>query len=305
MLDFQNSLQAIDFNVRIRPLYDESGNELPRDLGRAVQREDTDEIIAVCGPNFQPVQHSDVVNPLLEWLDEQGYDLHFREADRHNLHDMAGKSGAFVSSAVTDRGAVMRTNIVLGDFIEPTGHSSFLPTGPDLNFFRISILNSHNSKFAVWANTDYLRLVCMNGCARPHFSTGTYGKHTANFSVEGMTAKITAAMDMMQTDADEFGLWARTPITPKQAEYMLQRTIARLPKMPNGDDNASKSLINKILGYFQTEEQTVWGLYNACTYWQTHGDLKKNSDELTARVNRESRVSSMLRSREWKALVSA
>ena len=53
---------------------------------------------------------------------------------------------------------------------------------------------------------------------------------------------------------------------------------------------------------FAREDQTVWGLYNAVTAWQTHEKFKSNANGITALVGRETKVAEMLRSKEWNTL---
>lgn len=288
----------VNFTAQVADVFDNNGNRIPSEIGRGVYREDTGELLSICGPSFKPVQHMDVLGPVLDGLDAMGYDVQEKpQASRRDFHDLQGQKGAWVSPKVTDGGAVMRTDIILGDFIEPTGASSYLNDGPDTNFFRISLLNSHNSKFAVRANTSYLRLICMNGMTQPHFSANAYGKHTSGFNIDGLQRQIGNAMEMMGEDADKFGLWARTPVTIPQAEEFLKLTIAKLPNKANGDAHFSEPLVNKILGQFQREDQTLWGLYNAVTWWQSHDAFRKNSDRLTATIGREQKVASMLKSK--------
>lgn len=288
----------INFAAKVSDVFDANGRRIPREIGRGVYREDTGELISICGPNYQPVQHMDLLNPVLEGLTDMGYEVQERaSASRHDLYDLQGKKGAWISPKVTDNGAVMRTDIILGDFIQPTGSTSYLNEGPDTNFFRISLLNSHNSKYAVRANTSYLRVLCMNGMTQPHFSANAYGKHTSGFSIEGLQRQIGKAMEMMGEDADKFGLWAKTKITLGQAEQFLKLTIAKLPNKANGEAHFSEPLLNKILGQFRREDQTLWGLYNAVTWWQSHDSFRKNADRLTATIGREQKVASMLKSK--------
>lgn len=240
----------------------------------------------------------DIMNPILSGLEEQGYALEERaSASRHSLYDLAGKKGAWISSKEADNGAVMRTDIILGDLIQPTGSSNYMDQGPDTNLFRISVLNSHNSKYAVKVNTSYCRIICMNGMTQPHFSAGVYGKHTSNFSVDGLQNQINNAMGMMGDDAERFGLYARTPCTVEQAERFLKLTVARLHNKPNGDANFSETMVNNILTQFNREDNTFWGLYNAVTYWQTHTKIKAGSNNITSIVGREQKVAAMLRSK--------
>lgn len=293
------------FNARVMPLYGPNGQPVHPDIARAVVRDDTGETIATCGPAFKPVQHSEIVGPILSTLQEQGYELEQRNATRNSLYDLQGKKGAFVSSAFTDNGAVMRTDIILGDFIQPTGSTSYLEQGPDTMFFKVSVFNSHNAKLAVKVNTSYLRLLCMNGMTRPDFSANVYGKHTAGFSLDAMTRKISNGLDAMHNDADTFGKWAKTKIDWSQAEDMLKRTVAKLPNKASGEAHFSEPLVRKILDQFAREDQTVWGLYNAVTHWQTHSEAKLNANPLTTTIGREGKVAGMLKSKPWAELLAA
>jgi hypothetical protein len=300
-------MENIAFNAVVSDIFDAKGNRIPKEVGRGVYRDDTNELMAICGPGFKPVQHKDVVSPIITALTEQGYEIEVKAgADKRSLYDFRGKKGAWISPKVSDGGAVMRTDIILGDFIEVPGqfnsHGLKVRGSEDINFFRISLLNSHNGTYAVRANTSYLRLVCFNGITQPHFSAGAYGKHTVNFNVEGLQAQITNAMDMMGADAERFAVMAKTPLSIEAAIEMLKVTIARLPNKPTGEAHYSEPLVTKIMERFAREDQTVWGLYNAVTAWQTHEKFKSNANGITALVGRETKVAEMLRSKEWSTL---
>lgn len=286
------------FRVYVAPLVGEDGREVDPDIARGVYRDDTGDVIATCGRSFQPVQHQDVLDPILDHFSSKGYDIAFREPDQRGLYDLKGRSGAFVQRQLAKNGAIMRTDIITGDFIEPTGSTRYLDSGDDTMLFKTSIFNSHNGSLAVRVNTSYERLVCLNGMTRASFSAGVYGKHTQGFSLKAMQAQIDNALNGMDQDAETFGAWARRKITREVAETMLQRTIAKLPKDAN-ESGYSERLVSKILDRFAHEDQTVWGLYQAITWWQTHEEVKANSNALTTRINRESRVAKMLRSNEW------
>jgi hypothetical protein len=299
-------IENIDFTAVVSDIFDAKGKRIPREVGRGVYRDDTNELMAICGPGFKPVQHMDIVRPVLEGLREQGYEIEVKVgADKRSLYDFRGKKGAWISPKVSDGGAIMRTDIILGDFIEVPGQFNDhglvnrRAGGEDLNFFRISLLNSHNGTYAVRANTSYLRLVCFNGITQPHFSAGAYGKHTVNFNVEGLQKQISNAMGMMGADAERFAVMAKTYLSAEQAIEMLKATIAKLPNKPTGEAHYSEPLVSKIMERFAREDATVWGLYNAVTAWQTHEKFKANANGITALVGRETKVAEMLRSKEW------
>ncbi len=302
MYDLAPTNPHTDFTAEVRPIYTADGTEVPSEIGRGVYRDDTNEMIAVCGAAFRPVQHYEVLEPLMHHFDAEGYDVHIRNHDRRSLYDLVGKKGAFVQHNFAKNGAVMRTDIITGDFIQPTGHSAYLDSGPDTMLFKTSIFNSHNGSLAVRVMTSYERLICMNGMTRPAFSVGTYGKHTAGFSLTAMQAQIDNALAGMTTDAETFGRWARKRISREIADTMLRKTIAKLAKKNEKGVDYSERLIFKILNRFDEEDQTVWGLFQAVTWWQSHDKISEGSNPVTTLINRESRVAKMLRSPVWAEL---
>lgn len=304
-----NAITAIKddrlFNAKVMPLYGPDARPLPHEIGRAVVRDDTNETIAIAGPSFKPVQHREIVDPIIQHLEREGYALEERQTSRNDLYDLQGRKGAFIKPVFSDNGAVMRTDIITGDFVQPTGASSYLNDGPDTMLFKVSIFNSHNGSLAVRVVTSYERLICMNGMTRPEFSAGVYGKHTTGFNVKAAQAKIGNAINGMTNDAETFGAWAKTRLSVVQAEQMLKATVAKLPNKPNGDAHFSQPLLNKILTQFRHEDQTVWGLYNAVTHWQTHGERREGANILSTTIGRETKVASMLRSKAWGEMIKA
>ncbi|MFD2175704.1 DUF932 domain-containing protein [Rhodobacter lacus] len=291
------------FKVFAAPLYDHAGHKIDERVVRGVYRDDTNEVIATCGAAFKPVQHYQALDPVLDYFEGAGYAIEERKPTRHGLYDLAGKKGVFLTTGFAKNGAVMRTDIITGDFIQPTGSTGYLDKGPDTMLFKISVLNSHDGSLAVHINTSYERLICMNGMTRPSFKAGVYGKHTQNFSIEAMKRQIDNALSAMEADADTFGLWATTRLSQDKAAEVLKKTIAK-QKARGQEPSFSERFVTAILDRFAREDQTVWGLYQAVTWWQTHAETKANSNALTTLINRENRVAQMLRTEEWKALAA-
>lgn len=304
-MPFDSNYDEIGFNAVIRPILDHNGNEIPGEMARGVYRDDTDQILSVCGKSYKPVQHTDVLDPMLQTLKDQGYEIIERKPDQRNLYDLKGQRGAFASISTQENGAVMRADVIVGDFVQPTGRTSYLEQGPDTMLRRFTALNSHDGSLAVRATNGYMRLLCMNGMMDPTFTASTYGKHTANFSVDALKRQILTAADLMENDAETFGKYARTPLTIEQAETFLQKTLAKLPNKPDGTPHFSEPKVQDLLRRFHREDQTVWGLVQVMTAWATHGDLRASSGEVTARVRRDSEVAQTMRSREFAQLIAA
>lgn len=301
-------LDTLNFTTEVADIFDAKGNRIPTELGRGVYRKDTGELLSICGPSFRPVQHRDVVMPVLDQLDAMGYDLQERTADQNALYDLKGRKGAFVSSSLAKNGAIMRTDLILGDFVEPTGeNSSFLAKGPDTMFTRLSLLNAHDGSMAVNAVASHLRLVCLNGMTSADWSVNTKAKHTSGVNIEGLKARIinslSAATDPQ--NAERFATYARTKVNAEQAQSFFEKTVAKAAAAPDGTARFSKSLVDTLLRHFRAEDQTVWGLWNALTAWATHSPAREGSSPLTTTLRREGLVAGAMRSKPWQALLAA
>lgn len=295
----------INFHASVNDLYDNKGQRVPKELGRGVYRDDTGELIAIAGKSFKPVQHMDLLNPVLDQLDELGYSVEERTtATPRTLYDLKGKKGAWVTAKTDLGGARMRTDIILGDFVEPTGSTNYLPKGEDTMFTRFTLLNSHDGSLAVHVNSSYMRLVCLNGMVDANWSINTRAKHTSGLNIDALKAKIANMAEVARSeDADRFGLYARTLVTFEQAREFFQRTIAKLADK-NGEAHWSEPLVEKLMGQFAMEDQTVWGLWNAMTHWASHGERKSNASLIGTLIGREQRVAQAMRDPRWDQMVS-
>jgi hypothetical protein len=291
-----------DWSAVVKPIFDHTGKEIDPTIGRGVYRTDDDSLLAICGQNFKPVQHQDVLEPMLQTLHDQGYEIQERTnraPHQRDFYDLKGQRGAFVNTQMQANGAIMRSDIVVGDFTTPKG------LGNDILLRRFTALNSHDGTYAVKSSAGYFRLVCMNGMVNEKFSASSYGKHTSNFSIDALKRSIMTAAEMMENDGERFGLYAGTRLSIDKAEDFLKATLAKLPLKANGDENYSEPLTLNILGLFKNEDQTVWGLLNAMTNWATHGDIRQGSGVVTSRTGRDDRVARAMRSTDFEQLLAA
>jgi hypothetical protein len=299
-------LQTLDWVAEVRPIYDELGYEIAPEIGRRLVRSDNGATLATCGPNFSPIQHQDVLDPVMQTLHEQRYEFIQRAPNRRDLEDLRGQRGAFVTTQFAKNGGIMRTSIITGDFINPTGPSSFLPDGPPTCFRQYDILNSHTGDYAAMLDLRYLVLKCMNGLASQQFTAKIKAKHTSGFSMKAFQAKVLAAADMMETDTARFERYIKTPLTRDQAETYFKATIARLPDDEKTQEARwSGRLVDDLLERFDNAPQSVWGAYMAMTEWATHGPLRENAEDLTSRVGRDERVARATRTEQFSQLLEA
>jgi hypothetical protein len=294
----------INFHATVSDLFDNKGQRVSRELGRGVYRDDTGELIAIAGRHFKPVQHMEVLNPVLDQLDSLGYVVEERQsATPRTLYDLRGKKGAWVAAKADLGGARMRTDIILGDFVEPK--ADFRNRGDNTMFTRITLLNSHDGSLAIHANSSYLRLICLNGMVDGQWSINTRAKHTVNLNVEALKAKIANMAGVArEEDAERFGLYARTPITPEKAREFFQRTIAKMADDSHGNARWSERLVETLMQSFRKEDQTVWGVWNAMTEWSSHGQRKANASVIGTLIGREQRVAQAMRDPRWDEMVA-
>jgi hypothetical protein len=291
---------ALRWNAVVREIRDADGNPIPREIGRGVYRDDTGQILSTCGPNFSPIDHSDVLDPVLQTLHDQGYEVMEREGNQRSFYDLAGQKGAWVQVEEARNGAVVRARVTTGDFTRP------VPGQPRQTLLRVyDVLNSHDSTYAAQVANRYLNVLCMNGMVREDFAAVQKAKHTSGFNVEAFKRKVLSAATMMEADTEKFRLYARTTLSKDQAIEFLRRTLARQPDKPNGDPHWSEPLVNRLLEFFAREDQTVWGLYMAMTAWATHGEMKSNANALTGRIGRDENVARSMRAPEFKQLLAA
>jgi hypothetical protein len=301
-------LNQVNFNAKIADVFDMHGKRIDREIARGVYREDTGELIAMAGPQTKIVNHMDIVAPILDHFNDLGYEIMDRPdaGNKRAFYDLIGKKGAFISTEVSHNGARARVDLVVGDFVEVTGSSSFLPTGPDTMLHRYSFLNGLDGSTAISANTSYERIICANSMVDQKWSAGIKAKHTVGLDVEALKAKIAASAEMMAEDAERFELYAKTKVTMKQAEAFFTSTIAALSNKPNGDKHFSEPLVMTLLDLFRREpDGTVFSLWNAMTAWASHHKLKANAVKLSTTLGREQKVAAAMRSKQWHELLAA
>lgn len=298
------TFQAINFSTSIADIYDARGRRIDRELGRGVYRNDTGELISIVGKNTKTIDHMEVLSPILDHYDAQGYAIEERTGVRRSeLYDLRGRKGVFVSAKSDKNGAVARVDLITGDFIEPK--AGFSRAGDNTMFNRITLLNSHDGSLAVHCNTSYLRLVCLNGMVDAKWTVNTRAKHTLRLDVESLKARIRNGAAAAGGDLDRFQTYANTTVSPTQAAAFFQQTIGKLADKTDGTPNWSEPLVRELLVNFRDEDQTAWGLWNAMTAWASHGKRKQGSSVVGTLLGREERVARAMRQPEWDALLAA
>jgi hypothetical protein len=309
MLDTTTILANVNFTAVAGPLHDAEGNVIPESIGRLLYREDTGAPLAVVGERYKPIQHMDVLDPILQTMKDQGYEIHERQADQRSLYDLKGHRGAFVSAKIDGNGEKMKASIITGDFIDPVPAMFRGPAERDIPptmFREYAILNSHDSSLAARVDPGWQVLSCLNGIRSTVFSAQIRSKHTKGFNVEAFKRMIGNAADLMETDTERFRQYATTKLSRDKAEEFLKRTFCKLPDDMNGDAAWSQrmldTIMNRFIGY---EADTVWGLHQAMTWYATHGDVRGEGTGLMARIRRDEKVAASMRSQYADKLLQA
>lgn len=296
---------AFDWEAEIRPVYDIHGNEIPAEYGRVVYRGDTP--IGRAGPNTALIQHAEVGGAVIQAAVDEGYDIVVRTPGRRDLEDLRGHRGAFLSIDESKNGAIQRGRLILGDFINPTGPSSFLPDGPPTVFREVSWLNSHDSSFAAQVHIRSVNLVCMNGLVSPEFFAEFRTKHTRGVDAAVFKEKFKTGITMMSSDKERMERYIRTPCSHEQAMELFKATVCRLaPNVSTPDEPRwSEAKLNVLMDLFSSEgTNNVWAAYMALTAWATHHKVMRG-DALTTRIKRDGEVAATMRSPQFGALLEA
>jgi hypothetical protein len=151
------------------------------------------------------------------------------------------------------------------------------------------MVNSYDGSTAFSAIVGAFRLLCSNGLIVGDKWAQTYGRHTSQFDPELAVKKMTSALDTYCENVTEWQSWVGQKISDDEAAKVIHQIPNLTPKM-----------YEKIWHYWQQEQKslgpTKWALFNALTFWSTHEETKKPSQENLASVQfqRESRVRTVL-----------
>lgn len=229
-IKFPEPVTKYDFPVELRELKTVEGIKIPEK--KAVVRTDTNTCLGVVGSNYQIFSNKDVITQIEKTLP---IELGTR------------------TISITDGGMYM-----FARYLSPKIKSVEVAKG-DIVQFGIEIFNSYNGKIALGMRMLALRLICTNGMTSPRsFSTITV-RHIAGANIADAQEEFQKKVKLFIDYSDCWKNWLK--ITPEETQ-IKQFLTSRIPQK-----NAREIIRNK---YESDKDKSLWGFYNAVTWYGTH-----------------------------------
>lgn len=300
-----------EFPVRMSTIYvpapdAEMGDYIavPESAGRAVLREDTGEVLGIHGDQYRLVPYVDQLRPVNNALLDSGLDL----------------SDITVKDSLYEGGARMEREIIFNKhkFAVDPGRGyfphqpSYYDTGAEVGDTVALVLRMRNSYDGGWSYESSFggkRLRCLNGVWVLDTIARTRGKHTANLSNTAAIEKIKRGIEMMDTMKDALVDMTKTRVTAGQVQTLFKRTLAYVPRQDKETPPFSDRVLAHLMNIWERNEAelgaTKWTAYNAATEWATHVEdtMSKRGSAHNVRYQREAKVASMLKSKEWDSVI--
>lgn len=241
---------------------------------RAVVREDTSEVLAVHGKDYNLVTNEELVGKFEDTLRRSDLDL----------TDMYTRT-----SVLDDGGAFVKSYHFPAHIVEPR-------VG-DITELMIRLRGSYNSRYSKEFEQIANRLVCTNGQVSGFTYTKAFGRATSGFNVDKFVDKVSVSAEIFLKNADIWKEYANAKIMPMQVTAMLE--ALELPESFTRDIE-----VQFLKECDEAGHRTVFELFNALTNWASHGKLRAGTQRAVATENREKRVRSIITSAPFLSLVA-
>lgn len=305
-------LSVFDFPVELVPVYTRKEtdggaliqhNEVGSALARAVVRTDTGDALGIVGSKWTMARYTDQLYPVLKALDESGLDT----------------GNITVKPSVLENGAMMELEIMFTDRQFDVGTTKgYRPDQPayyntsarvgDTVAQVLRFRNSYNGAWSFETSFGGKRLRCLNGVWVLDSIATHRRKHTVNLSVTASVEKVVNGIHMFDTMRDELVAMTQTPVSKNNVIKLFQNTLAYLPRTGEDMPPYSDRTLTHLMNIYDFNEDEVgsnkWAVYNTATEWSSHVEdtMKATSQPHRVRAQREAKVASMMKSREWTAL---
>jgi hypothetical protein len=262
---------------------------IPKNIGRAVIRKDTDEAIAIVGKDYHLVPHQDLFEEVTHQL----------EMSDRSFDDIE------VIDNIYNKGAIVKRTIVCRD----DKYKVAIPTKgkEDYQHLRLDVYNSYDMSmgfhFVIGGYGHYCsNLQVFQGKAFVQH----YGKHTINLNAVGMVKDIGNLVDNYMIEASRMSHWGGVELREDWVVSFLKSTICK-----SSQHNAEKVNIKRLnmFTHLYNEEAkrwgyTLWSLYNALTHWATH-DVDNKARTPKYQINRQVELrNKVFKSNSWNNLVA-
>ncbi len=198
---------------------------------RAVYRSDTKKVIAVVGADYHLISHKKVLDQL-----------------EGTLPILTGTR----KISLCKQGNYMFANY------ESNKIDSAEPRKGDIVKFGIQIFNSYNGRLPLGMRLYALRLKCLNGMTSPQSISSLHVRHIEGANIVGAREVFMKKIEAFQKFSPIWTKWANTKCPKGRMDTFLKSYLNK---------GAREIVENK---YVADQDDTLWGLFNALTYFGTH-----------------------------------
>jgi hypothetical protein len=245
------------------------------DKFKAVVRTDTNDVLAVHKSNYKLLKNKDLF-PV------------FEEAMKQSDIDMRGM---MVSDQTSHGGArVLRTYRFPKHRVD-VGREDNL----DL---QVILRNSYDGSWAFGFMMGAFRMVCSNGMIIGDKITDIKSKHTKNMTIDPYVNALNHSVAAYLEQAEQWRTW-------KGIEIHRRQVITLLEQMPNLTDRIRDRVRSQFMNQRGEMGTNIWNLYNALTYWATHGEVRQDAvDNYPAiQLGRSEEVRKVINHPVWQAYI--
>lgn len=198
---------------------------------QAVYRSDTKKVIAVVGGDYHLIRHKKVIDDL-----------------ESELPIITGTK----KIQLCKDGAYLFVNYE-SNKIEPVE-----PRKGDIVKFGIQIFNSYNGRIPLGMRLYALRLKCLNGMTSPQNISALHVRHLEGANIVGAREEFIKKITEFQKFAPVWTKWAHTKAPKGRVDTFLKQHL----------NKGAKEIVEAK--YQSEQDDTLWGVFNALTYFGTH-----------------------------------
>jgi hypothetical protein len=239
---------------------------------KAVQRQDTLDVLAVHSDGYKLVSHEAVT---------AAFDEAVGTLDTTDMQ---------VCSDLTHNGGRLFRQYIL-----PAYQIEAAPG--DVASLRIIAFNSYDGSAAINFRAGTYRFVCANTSIIGTDIAAVRKRHTANLVVEDIALGMTEACRVYTQQMQRMRDWSHIPVGAAQA-------MAVFKDLPGSNDTLVGSLVSAYLLEADTGHDDLWSLYNVLTAWASHSQ-PQNRNAFASRIAREERVAKLIEGTVWRRLEDA
>jgi hypothetical protein len=246
----------------------------------------------VAVPGYKAVQRQDTLDVLAVHSD--GYKLVSHEAVTAAFDDAVGTldtTGMMVGSDLTHNGGRLFRQYILPAYRVETAEG-------DATALRIIAFNSYDGSAAINFRAGTYRFVCANTSIIGTDIAAVRRRHTANLVVKDIAEGMVEACLTYAQQMDRMKRWVGVPVEMNQIIKIFQT-------LPGSNNALVGILLDNLLNRPEADQgDDLWGLYNVLTSWASHTE-RRSPNAFASRIAREERVAKLIDGTVWRSLEDA